>query len=37
LLTRSISSISSRLATPAAANGRLFVRGSRHLFCFGPK
>lgn len=25
------------LATPAAANGRLFVRGSRHLFCFGPK
>lgn len=25
------------LASPAAAGGRLFVRGDRHLFCFGAK
>lgn len=25
------------LASPAAAGGRLYVRGDKHLFCFGPK
>ncbi len=25
------------LSSPAAAGGRLFVRGAEHLFCFGPK
>ena len=25
------------LSSPAAAGGRLFVRGATHLFCFGPK
>ena len=24
-------------SSPAAAGGRLFVRGTQHLFCFGPK
>ncbi|MBX9584140.1 MAG: PQQ-binding-like beta-propeller repeat protein [Gemmataceae bacterium] len=24
-------------ASPAVADGRLYVRGDRHLFCFGPK
>jgi outer membrane protein assembly factor BamB len=25
------------MGSPAAANGRLFIRGGEHLFCFGPK
>ncbi|MCS7020406.1 MAG: PQQ-like beta-propeller repeat protein [Gemmataceae bacterium] len=25
------------IATPAAANGRLYIRGETHLFCFGPR
>lgn len=25
------------LASPALAGGRLYVRGDKHLFCFGPK
>ena len=25
------------LATPAVANGRLYVRGQKHLFCIGGK
>jgi outer membrane protein assembly factor BamB len=25
------------LSSPAAAGGRLYVRGAEHLFCFGPK
>jgi len=24
-------------ATPAAANGKLYIRGAKHLFCFGKK
>ncbi len=25
------------LSSPAAAGGRLFIRGAEHLFCYGPK